>query len=76
VYRPSERAATALQRSVNGDPRHSIARDERPLRVRPKIARDYTQSAATMIAALDQARFPAIHFDRYVVASKDRTALS
>ena len=37
------------------DPRHSIARDQRPLRVRPKSARDYPQSAATMMAALEQA---------------------
>ena len=33
------------------DPRHSIARDQRPLRVRPKSARDCSQSAATMMAA-------------------------
>jgi hypothetical protein len=43
-----------------------IARDQRPLRVRPKSARDYSRSAATMMAALKQARFLAIHVGRYV----------
>jgi hypothetical protein len=35
-------------------PRHLVARDQRPLRVRPKSAREYSQSAATMMAALEQ----------------------
>jgi hypothetical protein len=38
-------------------PRHSIARDERPLSEK----RAGCQSAATMMAALEQARFRAVH---------------
>jgi hypothetical protein len=62
LRRPLSRSA----RPLNVDPRHSTARDQRPLRVRPKSARDYSQSAATMIAALGQARFRAVHFGGYV----------
>ena len=51
-YAPPKAAAP---HSYSTEPRHSIARDQRPLRVRPKSARDYPQSAATMMAALEQA---------------------
>jgi hypothetical protein len=46
--------ARSAMAPLNVDPRHSIARDERPLRVRPKSAR---RSTATMITALDWAGF-------------------
>ena len=36
----------AAHRQLYVDPRHSIVRDQRPLRVRPKSTRHYSQSAA------------------------------
>jgi hypothetical protein len=48
------------------DPRHSIARNQRPIRVRPKSTRDYSRSAATMMSAPKQLRSRAVHFGGYV----------
>ena len=54
--------------SVNVEPRHSIACDQRPLRVRPKSARESFPVGRnpTVRAALEQGRVLAVHFGRYV----------
>ena len=39
-------SCTFGDRPLNVDPRHSIAPDQCPLKIRPKRARSYSQSAA------------------------------
>ena len=61
--------------ALDVDPRYSIARDQRPLRSRPKSAWDYSQSAATMMAAFEEARFLAVPVSRHVPAARGRHAI-
>ena len=68
--RREKNAKTSVASAVYVEPRPSIARDKRPLRVRPKSAREYSQSAATMMAALEQLRFPVVPFGRYVARKR------
>ena len=43
AIRPTETSTESVStRPLKVDPRHSIARDQRPLRVKPKSARDYS----------------------------------
>jgi hypothetical protein len=38
--------------------------------VRPKSTREYSQSVATTMAALNQARFLVVHFGRYIALKR------